>query len=148
MESINKQYKGTYKTEEFSFFSTHTHKYTHTLLKAFFWLTDFADVLDSLADDLAEGELLADAEGTPWTEKRLIETMAAYTAEHHRFRMDVEGRSLTHTIVTYDGNIMQIQQMLQDEEGFNDWSIDFTVNLDESRESGMPLIKLARIGEV
>ena len=62
--------------------------------------------------------------------------------------MDVEGRSLTHTIVTYEGNIMQIQQMLQDEEGFNDWSIDFTVNLDESRESGMPLIKLARIGEV
>ena len=109
---------------------------------------DFSDVLDSLADDLAEGELLADDEGTPWTEKRLIETMAAYTAEHHKFRMDVEGRSLAHTIVTYEGNIMQIQQMLQDEEGFNDWSIDFTVNLDESREAGMPLLKLARIGEV
>jgi len=109
---------------------------------------DFSDVLDSLADDLAEGELLADAEGTPWTEKRLIETMAAYTAEHHRFRMDVEGRALAHTIVTYEGCIMQIQQMLQDEEGFNDWSIDFTVNLDESREAGMPLLKLARIGEV
>jgi hypothetical protein len=74
--------------------------------------------------------------------------MAAYTAEHHKFRMDVEGRALSHTIVTYEGNIMQIQQMLQDEEGFNDWSIDFTVNLDESREAGMPLLKLARIGEV
>ena len=109
---------------------------------------DFSDVLDSLADDLAEGELLADADGTPWTEKRLIETMAAYTAEHHKFRMDVEGRALSHTIVTYEGNIMHIQQMLQDEEGFNDWSIDFTVNLDESREAGMPLLKLARIGEV
>ena len=109
---------------------------------------DFSDVLDSLADDLAEGELLADDEGTPWTEKRLIETMAAYTAEHHKFRMDVEGRALSHTIVTYEGNIMQIQQMLQDEEGFSDWSIDFTVNLDESREAGMPLLKLARIGEV
>ncbi|WP_405323555.1 DEAD/DEAH box helicase [Fibrobacter sp.] len=109
---------------------------------------DFSDVLDSLADDLAEGELLADAEGTPWTEKRLIETMAAYTAEHHKFRMDVEGRALSHTIVTYEGNIMQIQQMLQDEEGFNDWSIDFTVNLEESREAGMPLLKLAHIGEV
>ena len=78
----------------------------------------------------------------------LIETMAAYTAEHHKFRMDVEGRALSHTIVTYEGNFMQIQQMLQDEEGFNDWSIDFTVNLDESREAGMPLLKLARIGEV
>ncbi|MBP5768229.1 MAG: DUF3516 domain-containing protein [Fibrobacter sp.] len=109
---------------------------------------DFSDVLDSLADDLAEGELLADAEGTPWTEKRLLEIMAAYTAEHHKFRMDVEGRALAHTIVTYDKNIMHIQQMLQDEEDFNDWSIYFTVNLDESREAGMPLLKLARIGEV
>ena len=109
---------------------------------------DFSDVLDSLADDLTEGELLADAEGTPWTEKRLLEIMAAYTAEHHKFRMDVEGRALAHTIVTYDKNIMHIQQMLQDEEDFNDWSIDFTVNLDESREAGMPLLKLARIGEV
>jgi hypothetical protein len=62
--------------------------------------------------------------------------------------MDVEGRALAHTIVTYEGNIMHIQQMLQDEEDFNDWSIDFTVNLDESREAGMPLLKLARIGEV
>ena len=109
---------------------------------------DFSDVLDSLADDLAEGELLADDEGTPWTEKRLIETMAAYTAEHHKFRMDVEGRAMAHTIVSYEGNTMHIQQMLQDEEDFNDWSIDFTVNLDESREAGMPLLKLARIGEV
>ncbi len=109
---------------------------------------DFSDVLDSLADDLAEGELLADDEGTPWTEKRLLETMAAYTAEHHKFRMDVEGRAMAHTIVTYEGNTMCIQQMLQDEEDFNDWSIDFTVNLDESREAGMPLLKLARIGEV
>jgi superfamily II RNA helicase len=109
---------------------------------------DFATVLDSLADDLAEGEMLADAEGTPWTEKRLLEIMASYTAEHHKFRMDVEGRALAHTIVTYEGDTMHVQQMLQDEEGFNDWSIDFTVNLDESREAGMPLLKLARIGEV
>ena len=109
---------------------------------------DFADVLDSLAEDLAEGEMLADENGTPWTEKRLLEIMAAYTAEHHKFRMDVEGRALAHTIVTYDGNTMHVQQMLQDEEDFNDWSIDFELNLDECREAGVPLLKLQRIGEV
>jgi hypothetical protein len=109
---------------------------------------DFADVLDSLAEDLAEGELLADAEGTPWTEKRLLEIMASYTAEHHKFRMDVEGRALAHTIVTYEGDTMHVQQMLQDEEEFNDWSIDFDISLSDSREAGMPLLKLARIGEV
>ena len=109
---------------------------------------DFTTVLDSLADDLAEGEMLADAEGTPWTEKRLLEIMAAYTAEHHKFRLDVEGRALAHTIVTYEGDTMHVQQMLQDDEEFNDWSIDFDISLGDSREAGIPLLKLARIGEV
>ena len=109
---------------------------------------DFASVLDSLADDLAEGEMLADATGAPWTEKHLLEIMAAYTAEHHKFRMDVEGRALAHTIVTYEGDTMHVQQMLQDEEDFNDWSIDFDISLSESKSAGIPLLKMARIGEV
>jgi hypothetical protein len=101
-----------------------------------------------LADDLAEGQMLVDGEGKPWTENSLMEIMAAYTAEHHNFRLDVEGRSLHHTIVTYEGEIMHVQQMLQDEEDFNDWSIDFDVNLAECRDAGMPLLKMTRIGEV
>ena len=109
---------------------------------------DFATVLDSLADDLAEGEMLVDGEGNPWTENSLTEIMAAYTAEHHKFRLDVEGRALAHTIVTYEGDTMHVQQMLQDEEEFNDWSIDFDISLNDSREAGIPLLKLMRIGEV
>jgi len=108
---------------------------------------DFAAVLDSLADDLEEGQMLVDGEGKPWTESMLTEIMAAYTAEHHKFRLDVEGRALAHTIVTYEGDVMHIQQMLQDEEEFNDWSIDFEINLADSREAGIPLLKLLRIGE-
>lgn len=109
---------------------------------------DFATVLDSLADDLEEGEMLVDGEGKPWTENSLTEIMASYTAEHHKFRMDVEGRALAHTIVTYEGDTMHVQQMLQDEEDFNDWSIDFDISLSDSREAGIPLLKLVRIGEV
>ena len=109
---------------------------------------DFAAVLDSLADDLEEGEMLVDGAGKPWTENSLTEIMASYTAEHHKFRMDVEGRALAHTIVTYEGDTMHVQQMLQDEEEFNDWSIDFDISLSDSREAGIPLLKLARIGEV
>lgn len=108
---------------------------------------DFAAVLDSLADDLEEGQMLVDGEGKPWTENTLTEIMAAYTAEHHKFRLDVEGRALAHTIVTYEGDVMHIQQMLQDEEEFNDWSIDFEINLADSREAGIPLLKMLRIGE-
>ena len=92
--------------------------------------------------------MLVDGEGKPWTENSLTEIMAAYTAEHHKFRMDVEGRALAHTIVTYEGDTMHVQQMLQDEEDFNDWSIDFDISLSDSREAGMPLLKLVRIGEV
>lgn len=108
---------------------------------------DFAAVLDSLADDLEEGQMLVDGEGKPWTENMLTEIMAAYTAEHHKFRLDVEGRALAHTIVTYEGDVMHIQQMLQDEEEFNDWSINFEINLADSREAGIPLLKMLRIGE-
>ncbi len=108
---------------------------------------DFVAVLDSLADDLEEGQMLVDGEGKPWTENMLTEIMAAYTAEHHKFRLDVEGRALAHTIVSYEGDVMHIQQMLQDEEEFNDWSIDFEINLADSREAGMPLLKMLRIGE-
>ncbi|MBQ9226947.1 MAG: DUF3516 domain-containing protein [Fibrobacter sp.] len=108
---------------------------------------DFVAVLDSLADDLEEGQMLVDGEGKPWTENMLTEIMAAYTAEHHKFRLDVEGRALAHTIVTYEGDVMHIQQMLQDEEEFNDWSIDFEINLADSREAGIPLLKMLRIGE-
>ena len=108
---------------------------------------DFAAVLDSLADDLEEGQMLVDGEGKPWTEPMLTEIMAAYTAEHHKFRLDVEGRALAHTIVTYEGDVMHIQQMLHDEEEFNDWSIDFEINLADSREAGIPLLKMLRIGE-
>ena len=108
---------------------------------------DFAAVLDSLADDLEEGQLLVDGEGKPWTENMLTEIMAAYTAEHHKFRLNVEGRALAHTILTYECDVMHIQQMLQDEEEFNDWSIDFEINLADSREAGIPLLKMLRIGE-
>ena len=108
----------------------------------------FGDVLDLLADDLAEGQMLVDGEGVPWTEKRLLEIMASYVAEHHKFRLDVEGRAMAHTIVTYEGEIMHVQQMLQDEEEFNDWSIDFDVDLKECREAGLPLLKMVRFGEV
>ncbi len=108
----------------------------------------YGEVLDMLADDLAEGQLLTDGEGKPWTENRLMEIMASYVAEHHKFRLDVEGRSIHHSIITYEGDIMRIQQMLQDEEDFNDWSIDFDIDMKECREAGMPLIKMTRIGEV
>ena len=109
---------------------------------------NYTEVLDLLSEDLNEGELLADANGNPWTEKRLLEIMALYVAEHDRFLLDVEGRSLKHTLVEYSDDKLQIQQMLQDSTELNDWSIDFEIPLSASREAGSVLIRLCRIGEV
>ncbi|MCF0216846.1 MAG: DUF3516 domain-containing protein [Fibrobacteraceae bacterium] len=107
----------------------------------------YSECLDMLADDLAEGTPLVDSENVPWTEKRLLEISASYTAEHGKFRLDAEGRALRHSIVTYgknenDNNTMVIEQMLQDENDLNDWALYFTVNLKECQEAGLPLIHL------
>lgn len=109
---------------------------------------NYSEVLDLLSDDLAEGELLADADGEPWTEKRLLEIMALYVAEHDRFRLDAEGRSLKHTLVENTEDTLHIQQMLQDQMDLNDWSIDFEISLSACREANSVLLRLRRIGEV
>ena len=99
-----------------------------------------------LAEDLPEGVLLADGEGVPWTEKRLEELSLEYHAEHGNFRLDVEGRSLKHTVALWTADSLKIQQILQDDEDLNDWEVDFSIPLSEAREAGMPLLRLDRIG--
>lgn len=104
------------------------------------------EALDVLAEDLPEGTLLADANGVPWTEKRLDEIFSAYREEHGNFRLDVEGRSAKHTVAVWNAENLQIQQVLQDDEDLNDWEVDFSIPLAESRDAGMPLLRFDRIG--
>ena len=108
----------------------------------------FGEALDLLAEDLPEGVLLADAEGVPWTEKRLEELSLEYHAEHGNFRLDVEGRSMKHTVAAWTAENLKIQQVLQDDEELNDWEVDFSIPLSDAREAGMPLIRLDRIGTI
>lgn len=108
----------------------------------------FGEALDLLAEDLPEGVLLADAEGVPWTEKRLEDLSLEYHAEHGNFRLDVEGRSMKHTVAAWTAENLKIQQVLQDDEELNDWEVDFSIPLSDAREAGMPLIRLDRIGTI
>jgi len=39
-----------------------------------------------------------------------------------------------------------VQQMLVDKDEHNDWVVEFTVNLAESRKTGEPHLSLVRIG--
>ncbi len=108
----------------------------------------FDEALDLLAEDLEEGVPLTDAEGNPWVEKRLAGIFDEYTSEHGAFRLDAEGRSPRCTVATWEGDSLKIQQLLQDHEEYNDWCLEFEVPLSLSRDAGMPLLRLLRIGAV
>ena len=104
--------------------------------------------LELLSEDLSEGQVVADGENIPWTENRLEELLLEFHSEHGNFRLDAEGRSVKHSIVVWTPSALKIQQILQDEEDVNDWEADFSIPLKESREAGMPLVRLDRIGSI
>lgn len=108
------------------------------------WRRDIADALDCLAEDLPEGAVPCDSSGERWTERRMIEQLALYTAEHGAFRLDSEGRALRHTLVTADAaeDVWKVEQMLQDHNDLNDWCGEFTVDLAASRTASSVVLRL------
>jgi superfamily II RNA helicase len=112
------------------------------------WRRNVSDALDCLCEDLPEGATPVDGAGERWSERRLVEQLALYTAEHGAFRMDAEGRALRHTVVdTHDAGVWRILQMLQDHNDLNDWCVEFTVDLTASREAEAPMLRLEGIRE-
>ena len=89
-----------------------------------------------------------DPEGQPWTPERLKQLGEAYEAEHGYISLDPNARNVRHTYVTpaEDQQSWRVQQMLVDKDEHNDWVVEFTVNLAESRKSGEPHLSLARMG--
>jgi hypothetical protein len=89
-----------------------------------------------------------DSEGQPWTPERLDKLVGDYEAEHGYISLDPNARNVRHTYVTpsEDKQSWRVQQMLVDKEEHNDWVVEFTVNLVESRKTGEPHLALVRIG--
>ena len=58
-----------------------------------------------------------------------------------------EARNLKYTHIEKDEQnaVLQIQQVLVDVNGFNDWIADFTVDIKASKQKGRPDIMLKRI---
>jgi superfamily II RNA helicase len=83
----------------------------------------------------------------PWTRERLRAAREAYLREHRGLRLDPEGRSLRHTHVHggEEANRWRVEQMLVDPEGLNDWVLELEVDLDASRRSGEPVVRLRRL---
>ncbi len=108
----------------------------------------FDEALDLLADDLEEGKLLIDAENVPWTEKRLRSVFETFEESHGKFRLDAEGRAARYTITREENGELLIEQLLQDINEQNDWSLKFRVSLSLSKTHRAALLQLDSIGEV
>ena len=95
-------------------------------------------------------DLLTNANGETWTGPLLERTMNAYFKDHERLLLDNEARNLRHTYLkpAEDQKTWLVQQTLVDPEAHNDWSLDLSLDLAQSRALGKPHLQLLRLGPI
>ncbi len=95
-------------------------------------------------------DVLTDGDGQPWTPPRLERLTLDYLKDHERMLLDNEARNLRHTCIkpVEDQKSWLVQQTIIDPEGHNDWSLDLSVDLSQSRASGKPHLQLLRFGPI
>jgi superfamily II RNA helicase len=101
-------------------------------------------------DVVAEVLLENDASST-WTPELLKERMEAYKADHQGPLTDRAARHPQHLVVKSrreEPGSWDAHQTLIDEDGHNDWVLEFKVDLAASREKGKPILALSRIGPI
>ena len=93
---------------------------------------------------------LTSPDGQPWTAERMQAVLQGYHAEHERICLDPNARNLRHTYVrpSEDKRTWRVQQMLVDPEEHNDWVAEFEVNLERSRITMEPALRLLKIGSL
>ncbi len=104
---------------------------------------DFEEAIGALDSPLAP-------EGPTWTASTLKAAIEPYYTDHERIRLDPEARNARHThiAVSEDRKFWKVQQVLIDPSDFNDWMVEFEINLEASRTALAPVIRLAVIGPV
>lgn len=112
---------------------------------------DYEAVLSELSDPTAN-DPTASTPPPPWTQDALRRAMDQFHADHSRLRMDPEARNLRHTHVLKPDHppvtTWVIQQVLVDPDDANDWMAEFEVNLQKSRDTGEPWIRLNRLAPI
>ncbi len=106
-------------------------------------------VPESGPDSESNSEPNSEIEEPQWTLDRLADCMQDYyDSEHLKMRTDTEARSAKFTLIEYREQEQQweIQQILVDPDGHNDWAIDFSLNIEHSRHISKPALKLVKIG--
>ena len=93
--------------------------------------------------------LQASGDSAPvWTAERLGERLNEYYAGHERIRLDPEARNLqrSHIVPTEDRDHWRVLQTLVDPAETNDWAVEFSVDLAESRRRSEAVMAVLRIG--
>lgn len=86
-----------------------------------------------------------------WTVDKLENTMKEYYSEDHtRVCTDTKARDPKFTTMTSDGDekLYKIHQVLVDPDGHNDWSVEFTLDIEKSRSISKPMLQLVQIGSI
>jgi hypothetical protein len=111
------------------------------------------DVVKALSLDHDERllELIesSDSDGIPWTKDRISTLIDPYFDSHERIRLDPEARSAKHSHLSEPGLRLRIcEQILVDPEEHNDWSLRFSINLDECDRQQRPVLVMENIAPV
>jgi hypothetical protein len=102
---------------------------------------DVAKVLEQIEPE--------DPDGLPWTRPRIDALLDAYFAGHQRIRLDPEARAAKHTRVSGESpRRWTCGQIVVDPEELNDWSLEFTIDLDRCDAAGAVVLVLDRFSSV
>jgi hypothetical protein len=85
---------------------------------------------------------------TKWEDIELEKLMDPFYESRGWIRLDPAARSLEHTHISRgeDNTVWTVEQTLVDSEELNDWLVEFSVNLTESKTSGKLSLAIVRIG--
>jgi hypothetical protein len=96
------------------------------------------------------GNDMSEIAESSWTPEQLRKLLETYLSDHKTICLDPDARNIRHTYVTPlpEKKLWQVQQMLADPEGTNDWVVEFEVDLVKSRESREPRLCLIKFGSL
>ncbi len=90
-----------------------------------------------------------DREDQPWTQERFEALAKAYSEEHSGILTTPQARATEHTTIDRSGEnegTWRLTQILVDPEGLNDWTAEFEVLLERSRQEQKPVFRILAIG--
>ena len=111
----------------------------------------FIKALASAKYDIICDVLVENDQQSPWTVDRLQERMEAYQTDHQGPLTDRAARHPQHlTVKTLheEPGFWAASQTLLDAEGHNDWTLEFRIDLEASRDKGKPVLRLMDIAAI